>query len=45
MNERDMIIKYGTFYIGLSDDTFYWEVIIINLRKILLSGIIVSLSS
>lgn len=25
---------YGIFYIGLNDDSFYWEIIIMNIRKI-----------
>jgi len=25
---------YGIFYIGLNDDTFYWEIIVVNIRKI-----------
>jgi hypothetical protein len=27
---------FGVFYIGLNDDSYYWEVRIVNLRKILL---------
>ena len=25
---------YGIFYIGLNDDAFYWEIIVMNIRKI-----------
>ncbi len=25
---------YGIFYIGLNDDAFFWEIIIMNIRKI-----------
>lgn len=24
MNDRNMIIKYGTFYIGLNDNSYFW---------------------
>jgi hypothetical protein len=24
---------YGIFYIGLNDDTFYWEILVMNIRK------------
>lgn len=27
---------YGIFYIGLTDEMFYWEIIIMNIRKIIL---------
>ena len=27
---------YGIFYIGLNDDAFYWEIVLMNLRKMLL---------
>jgi hypothetical protein len=43
INDENMIIKYGTFYIGLKENAYYWEIIIINLRKVILSVIIVSL--
>jgi hypothetical protein len=25
---------YGIFYIGLNNDAFYWEIIVMNIRKI-----------
>lgn len=40
-NDTACIIKYGLFYIGLKDDCFYWEVIIINIRKICCTAIAV----
>jgi hypothetical protein len=45
IDSTDMVIKYGTFYIGLKNEAFYWEIIIINIRKVILSVIIVSLSA
>ena len=44
LDDPDNIIKYGLFYIGLTDKAYYWEILIINLRKILFVGISVSLS-
>jgi len=35
LNEPDTLIKYGLFYVGLTDKMFYWEIIVINLRKVL----------
>jgi len=43
LDDKDTIIKYGIFYIGLTDKMFYWEVIIVNIRKILFICIIISL--
>jgi len=36
LNEPDTLIKYGLFYVGLSDKMFYWEIIIINSKKVLI---------
>jgi hypothetical protein len=35
-----MIQEYGIFYIGLKDDSYYWDVLISNLRKVLFIAII-----
>jgi hypothetical protein len=42
LDKEDNIIKYGLFYIGLSDENYYWELVVNNLRKIVV--IIVSIS-
>ena len=26
--------RYGLFYVGLKDDAFYWEIIVINAKKL-----------
>lgn len=26
---------FGLFFVGLNNDSFYWEIIVVNLRKIL----------
>jgi len=36
---------FGLFYIGLKDETFYWEVVINNLRKVIIVAISVFLGS
>jgi hypothetical protein len=45
INDENMIIKYGTFYIGLKEKAYYWEILVINIRKVLLSIIVVGLST
>jgi hypothetical protein len=39
------VIKYGLFYIGLTDESFYWEIGINNLKKIAVVAITVSLNN
>ena len=39
-----MLIKYGLFYIGLTDRGYYWEIVVINLRKVIFICIAVSFS-
>jgi len=29
----DNLKLYGIFYVGLNDSTYYWEIILVNLRK------------
>lgn len=36
---------YGIFYIGLNDDAYYWEIIVVSVRKILLILVATVLSS
>jgi hypothetical protein len=44
-NTPDFIIKYGMFFIGLKDNSFFWEIIIVNARKVLCSAIHSSMTS
>jgi hypothetical protein len=44
-NEDATIIKYGFFYIGLNDRTYYYEIVITNIRKVLIAAIASSLST
>ena len=34
LNHPNNLKLYGIFYIGLSDNSFYWEIIVLNIRKI-----------
>ena len=34
LNELQNLNIYGLFYVGLNDKSFYWEIVITNLRKI-----------
>jgi hypothetical protein len=35
LDEKEVYITYGLFFIGLDDHSFYWELIVVNLRKII----------
>jgi hypothetical protein len=35
-NNKRNLKMYGIFYIGLSDGSYYWEICIVHLRKLLL---------
>jgi hypothetical protein len=45
LNSDDTLIKYGLFYVGFKDSTFYWQIIIINLKKVFFIIITISLQS
>lgn len=36
LNHPNNLKLYGIFYIGLNDDAFYWEIIVMNIRKIVI---------
>ena len=36
LNETNNLKLYGVFYIGMNDDSYYWEVRVVNLRKLAL---------
>ena len=38
MNDKDLIIKYGLFYIGLTDKAYWWELMAVNFRKFFFAG-------
>lgn len=44
LGDKDLIIKYGLFYIGLTDKGYYWEIIAVNTRKVLFIICAVSVS-
>ena len=33
LNDKNVIIKFGLFYIGLKDEAYYWEIMVSNYRK------------
>lgn len=35
LNTPYYLITYGLFYVGLSDQAFFWELVVVNLRKII----------
>jgi hypothetical protein len=45
LNSASVLIKYGIFFIGLKDKYFFWEIIVINIRKILITVISVSMTT
>jgi len=38
LSDRDFNKVYGLFYIGLKENMYYWEIIINNIRKIIIIG-------
>jgi hypothetical protein len=36
LNEMQNLRLYGIFYVGLNEDSFYWEILVMNGRKIIL---------
>jgi hypothetical protein len=42
-SERNTVLSFGIFYIGLKDKFFFWEILLMNLRKIVTTGIAVSI--
>ena len=44
LDNKELIIKYGLFYVGLTDEGYYWEIIVINVRKVIFIAISISLS-
>ena len=43
--DTDMLVKYGIYYVGLTDKCYYWEVLFLNYRKILVSAVFALLNS
>ena len=35
LNDVKNLKVYGLFYVGLNDNAFYWEIVVINIRKII----------
>ena len=45
LDEKEYLILLGLFYVGLKEDTFYWEVVVNNARKIFISIVSVTFAS
>ena len=35
LNKESVLKIYGLFYIGFKDENFYWQILVINLRKLI----------
>lgn len=35
LGKEEVMLQYGFFYVGLNDNSYYWEILIVNLRKVL----------
>ena len=44
LSSPDMLIKYGLYYVGLTDKSYYWEVVVVNFRKVFMITAFVSIS-
>eukprot|EP00350_Pseudokeronopsis_sp_OXSARD2_P001894 CAMPEP_0170547324 /NCGR_PEP_ID=MMETSP0211-20121228/5706_1 /TAXON_ID=311385 /ORGANISM="Pseudokeronopsis sp., Strain OXSARD2" /LENGTH=119 /DNA_ID=CAMNT_0010852295 /DNA_START=281 /DNA_END=640 /DNA_ORIENTATION=+ len=42
LSDKQVIAKYGLYYIGFNDKSFYWQVLVINLRRASYIGIAVA---
>jgi hypothetical protein len=47
LKRKEIILTYGLFLVGLKDDSYFWEIAISNLRKIIfvMCGTIISSSN
>jgi hypothetical protein len=36
LNKQSSLKIYGIFYVGLTDDNFHWEILVMNIRKLIL---------
>ncbi|TNV87766.1 hypothetical protein FGO68_gene11233 [Halteria grandinella] len=45
LSQREFILEYGLFYVGLTEEAYFWEVIVSNIRKIIFVSCSTLLSS
>ena len=45
LSDPDMLVKFGIYYVGLTDKRYYWEVLFLNTRKIMVSAVFALLNS
>ena len=36
LNKHISLKTYGIFYVGLTDESFHWEILVMNIRKLIL---------
>lgn len=35
LNEKEVVLNYGLFFVGLDDHAYFWEIIVTNIRKVI----------
>ena len=35
MSDKEFVLTYGLFMVGLDDHAYYWEILVSNIRKII----------
>lgn len=35
LNDKEVVLDYGLFYVGLADHAFFWEILVSNFRKVI----------
>jgi len=35
LDEPEVIKKFGLYYVGLTDEKFYWQVIVVNFKRVI----------
>eukprot|EP00347_Sterkiella_histriomuscorum_P010324 403376745 len=35
LNDENVTLQYGLFFVGLNDQAYYWEIVIVNIRKMI----------
>mmetsp|Transcript_15841 Transcript_15841/g.15261 ORF Transcript_15841/g.15261 Transcript_15841/m.15261 type:complete len:300 (+) Transcript_15841:148-1047(+) len=45
LSSENTLVKYGMYYIGFTDKSFYWQIIVVNIRRVLYVAIAVSVQN
>ncbi|TNV74882.1 hypothetical protein FGO68_gene8180 [Halteria grandinella] len=35
LNDKEIVLNYGLFYVGLDDHAYFWEIVVTNIRKVI----------